>query len=66
MTVPDRHPARRIRNIQTIKALAHPVRVKVLAHLRDVEMASPNELATRFDTTLGTMSYHVRTGSRSP
>lgn len=45
---------------EIIQALAHPLRVKVIAHLCDEEMASPSELALRFDTSLGAMSYHVR------
>lgn len=45
---------------KTIKALAHPLRVKVIAYLHDVETASPSELAARFQVTLGAMSYHVK------
>lgn len=45
---------------RTVKAVAHPVRVRILAHLHEHGPASPNELAPIFFVTLGTMSYHVR------
>jgi len=43
-----------------IKALAHPLRVRILSILESREMASPNELADELDVSLGVMSYHVR------
>jgi DNA-binding transcriptional ArsR family regulator len=43
-----------------IKALAHPLRVRVLSILETREMASPNELADELSVSLGVMSYHVR------
>jgi DNA-binding transcriptional ArsR family regulator len=45
---------------RTVKAVAHPSRVRVLAHLHEHGPASPNELASIFRVALGTMSYHVR------
>lgn len=45
---------------RTVKALSHPMRVKILDHLRTVPEASPNELADAFDASLGVTSYHVR------
>jgi DNA-binding transcriptional ArsR family regulator len=43
-----------------IKALAHPLRVRILSILEEREMASPNELADELSVSLGVMSYHVR------
>ncbi|PZS07992.1 MAG: hypothetical protein DLM64_13530 [Solirubrobacterales bacterium] len=41
------------------KALAHPLRGRVLAALED-RTASPSELARELDASLGVVSYHVR------
>ncbi|MGO9973025.1 MAG: helix-turn-helix domain-containing protein [Solirubrobacteraceae bacterium] len=41
------------------KALAHPLRTRILAALED-RIASPSELAADLDVSLGVMSYHVR------
>ncbi|MGB2711990.1 MAG: helix-turn-helix domain-containing protein [Conexibacter sp.] len=41
-------------------ALSHPVRVRILAHLRAHEVASPSELASALGLPLGKVSYHVR------
>jgi DNA-binding transcriptional ArsR family regulator len=43
-----------------IKALAHPLRVRILSILETRDMASPNELAEELSVSLGVMSYHVR------
>src|SRR5688572_10181711 len=43
-----------------MKALSHPLRVRILALLQE-RTASPRELAEWLDATLGTVSYHVRT-----
>ena len=42
------------------KALAHPLRIRILALLAERD-ASPVQLAQRLDATLGTVAYHVRT-----
>ena len=42
------------------KALAHPLRVRILAMLAD-RSASPVQLSAQLDATLGTVAYHVRT-----
>jgi DNA-binding transcriptional ArsR family regulator len=42
-----------------VKALAHPLRVKLLAALNQ-KVASPSELAEELDEPLGNVSYHVR------
>ncbi len=41
------------------KALAHPLRTRILAVLED-RTASPSELAGELDASLGVVSYHVR------
>ncbi len=41
------------------KALAHPLRTRILAALED-RTASPSELAEELDASLGVLSYHVR------
>jgi DNA-binding transcriptional ArsR family regulator len=42
------------------KALSHPLRSVILARLNE-RVASPRELATELDESLGTVAYHVRT-----
>jgi DNA-binding transcriptional ArsR family regulator len=42
------------------KALAHPLRIRILAMLAD-RSASPVQLSAELDATLGTVAYHVRT-----
>jgi DNA-binding transcriptional ArsR family regulator len=49
-----------INDPRLIKALAHPLRVRILSVLETRELASPNELADELDVSLGVMSYHVR------
>jgi DNA-binding transcriptional ArsR family regulator len=41
------------------KALAHPIRTRVLSAL-DGRTASPSDLASELDVSLGVLSYHVR------
>jgi DNA-binding transcriptional ArsR family regulator len=43
-----------------IKALSHPLRVRILAILEE-RTASPVQLAELLDASLGVVSYHVRT-----
>ena len=43
-----------------VKALAHPMRVSILARLQE-RRATPRELAESLDASLGVVSYHVRT-----
>jgi DNA-binding transcriptional ArsR family regulator len=43
-----------------VKALAHPLRIRILAMLAD-RSASPVQLSAQLDATLGTVAYHVRT-----
>ena len=53
-------PNRAITDAQTAKALAHPLRVRILGIL-DERVASPRELALELDADLSQLSYHVRT-----
>ena len=43
-----------------VKAMSHPLRVRILAML-DERKASPNQLAGWLEASLGTVAYHVRT-----
>lgn len=45
---------------QLAKALAHPLRVRILASLHK-GIASPNQLSQELDEPLGNVSYHVKT-----
>jgi DNA-binding transcriptional ArsR family regulator len=51
---------RRIDDPRFVKAMSHPLRVRILAML-DERKASPNQLAGWLDASLGTVAYHVRT-----
>jgi DNA-binding transcriptional ArsR family regulator len=43
-----------------LKALAHPLRIRILAMLAE-RATSPVQLASKLDASLGTVAYHVRT-----
>lgn len=43
-----------------VKAMSHPLRVRILAMLNE-RKASPVELAERLEVSLGVVAYHVRT-----
>lgn len=45
---------------QLAKALAHPLRVRILSSLHN-GISSPNQLAQELDEPLGNVSYHVKT-----
>ncbi|MDI1462115.1 helix-turn-helix domain-containing protein [Catellatospora sp. KI3] len=51
---------RQIANVDEFRALAHPLRVKLLGALREHGPATATELAQRFDTDTGSTSYHLR------
>jgi DNA-binding transcriptional ArsR family regulator len=53
-------PPRTIDDPRFVKAMSHPLRVRILARLAE-RTASPNELAEWLDAPLGTVAYHVRT-----
>lgn len=52
-------PYQDITDLAVAKALAHPIRARVLGALEG-RTASPSELAIELDVPLGVMSYHVR------
>jgi DNA-binding transcriptional ArsR family regulator len=52
-------PVPNIDDPRFVKALSHPMRVRILALLQE-RTATPRELAQWLDATLGTVSYHVR------
>jgi DNA-binding transcriptional ArsR family regulator len=52
-------PIKNIDDPRYVKALSHPIRVRVLALLEE-RMASPVELAEVLGVSLGSVSYHVR------
>jgi DNA-binding transcriptional ArsR family regulator len=56
-------PITNIDDPRYVKAMSHPLRVRILA-LLDERIASPVELAGWLDATLGTVAYHVRTLER--
>jgi DNA-binding transcriptional ArsR family regulator len=56
-------PITNIDDSRYVKAMSHPLRVRILA-LLDERTASPVELAGWLDATLGTVAYHVRTLER--
>lgn len=55
----QREAASRNVDQRIIKALAHPLRVEILAILND-RMASPNELSKELEEGLSQVSYHVK------
>jgi DNA-binding transcriptional ArsR family regulator len=57
---PRREPASSFDEPGFVKALAHPMRVSILARLQEGR-ATPRELAESLDASLGVVSYHVRT-----
>jgi DNA-binding transcriptional ArsR family regulator len=57
------NPITTIDDPRYVKAMSHPLRVRILA-LLDERTASPVELAGWLGATLGTVAYHVRTLER--
>jgi DNA-binding transcriptional ArsR family regulator len=53
-------PVQDITDPRLVRALAHPLRVRILAVL-DEQQASPSALAERLGVPLGNIAYHVRT-----
>ncbi len=56
-------PITNIDDPRYVKAMSHPLRVRILA-LLDERSASPVELSGWLGATLGTTAYHVRTLER--
>ena len=55
-----RKPITNIDDPRYVRALAHPLRVRILAILEE-RVASPAQIAPSFEASLGVVSYHVRT-----
>lgn len=53
-------PITNITDPRYVKALSHPLRVRILALLED-RVASPRQLADSLETSIGVVAYHVRT-----
>jgi DNA-binding transcriptional ArsR family regulator len=53
-------PTGRGADVRVVKALAHPLRVRILAMLGERD-ASPVQMAQLLGSSLGTIAYHVRT-----
>ena len=56
---PQVKPITGIDDPRYVKALSHPLRIRILALLEESE-ASPVQLAQHLEATLGTIAYHVR------
>lgn len=54
------HRVRPVSEVQDLRALAHPLRLRVLASLRLDGPATASELARRLDVSSGLTSYHLR------
>ncbi len=59
----DTEPIAGVADPRYVKALGHPLRIRILALLEE-RNASPVQLAEHLDATLGTVAYHVRTLER--
>ena len=53
-------PVPTIRDVETLRAIAHPIRRKLLALLRYDGPATASELGRRLDESSGSTSYHLR------
>lgn len=53
-------PRRRIRDVQLMRALAHPLRSALLSHLMAVGPRTASECATAVDSTASNCSWHLR------
>jgi DNA-binding transcriptional ArsR family regulator len=60
VTVATNEADRSIADPSALKALAHPLRVRLLATLREAGPATATELAKRLGTESGSTSYHLR------
>lgn len=51
---------KRVEDLETLKAIAHPLRMKLLGALRQFGPATASELGRRFGESSGSTSYHLR------
>jgi DNA-binding transcriptional ArsR family regulator len=57
---PPRPDTRYVSDVAALKAIAHPLRVRLLGALRMDGPATASELARRFNESSGATSYHLR------
>jgi DNA-binding transcriptional ArsR family regulator len=57
---PGRLPRRDLREFEELKALAHPLRQRMLYHLAFAGPSSATSLASAFGESTGSTSYHLR------
>jgi DNA-binding transcriptional ArsR family regulator len=50
----------RVTEVEALRAIAHPLRGRLLGALRETGPATATELAERFDESSGATSYHLR------
>jgi DNA-binding transcriptional ArsR family regulator len=53
-------PTRRIQDLDTLKALGHPLRMKLYRALRVAGTATASQLADQLDEAVSLVSYHLR------
>ncbi|MEU3845245.1 helix-turn-helix domain-containing protein [Streptomyces sp. NPDC028635] len=58
--MPDKERDRRIRDVGTLKALAHPLRMKLYRALTIARTATASQLAEQVDEAVSLVSYHLR------
>jgi DNA-binding transcriptional ArsR family regulator len=58
--MPGRLPRRDLVHVDELKALAHPLRQRILYHLAFVGSASSTSVAEAFGESTGSTSYHLR------
>jgi DNA-binding transcriptional ArsR family regulator len=58
--VPPAEPSIDVTDVRALKALAHPLRGKLLASLRGSGPSTASRLAEQFSESSGTTSYHLR------
>lgn len=60
MSMAERQFERNVHDAETLRAVAHPTRSKILGLLRHEGPATASELARRLDDSSGSASYHLR------
>jgi DNA-binding transcriptional ArsR family regulator len=58
--MPERYPTPNVTDIESLRAVAHPIRSKMLAMLRYEGPATASELGRRLGESSGSASYHLR------
>jgi DNA-binding transcriptional ArsR family regulator len=58
--VAERYPTPNVTDVESLRAIAHPIRSKMLAMLRYEGPATASELGRRLGESSGSTSYHLR------